>query len=288
MTPRPLSLSVTVCAIAVCALAVACGQNAPKPEPAATATPAPAAPPPIPPVRVFVTNETSGDLTVIDAATQTAITTAPLGKRPRGIQPSPDGKSLYVALSGSPPAPPGTDESKLPPPDRSADGIGEIDADTYKVKRIIHAGADPEQLAVSADGSKLYVANEDTAQISVVDAASGNITATVKIGEEPEGVTIRPDGRLLVLTPAADHLRELLAQTSVGVDARKRERLDRTFGKRFELERRVRVTDRVQLRADAGAALYRMGPWARHEVTPRPLDSVTVAVELSLYRPRSL
>ena len=154
MTPRPLSLSVTVCAIAVCALAVACGQNAPKPEPAATATPAPAAPPPIPPVRVFVTNETSGDLTVIDAATQTVITTAPLGKRPRGIQPSPDGKSLYVALSGSPPAPPGIDESKLPPPDRTADGIGEIDADTYKVKRIIHAGNDPEQLAVSADGTR--------------------------------------------------------------------------------------------------------------------------------------
>ena len=121
--------------------------------------------------------------------------TAPLGKRPRGIQVTPDGKSLYVALSGSPPAPPGTDESKLPPPDRSADGIGEVDADTYKVKRVIHAGADPEQLAVSADGKWLYVANEDTAQVSVVDAASGTITATVKIGEEPEGVTIRPDGQ---------------------------------------------------------------------------------------------
>ena len=122
MASRPFSLPVLVCAIAVCALALACGQNAPKPEPAATAPPA--APPPIPPVRVFVTNETSGDLTVIDAATQAAIATAPLGKRPRGIQPSPDGKSLYVALSGSPPAPPGTDESKLPPPDRSADGRG--------------------------------------------------------------------------------------------------------------------------------------------------------------------
>jgi 23S rRNA (guanine745-N1)-methyltransferase len=97
---------------------------------------------------------------------------------------------------------------------------------------------------------------------------------------------LRPDGRLLVLTPAADHLRELLAHTRVGVDVHKRERLDRTFAQRFELERRLRVTDRVQLRADAGAALYRMGPWARHDVTLRPLDSVTVAVELSLYRPR--
>ena len=35
---------------------------------------------------------------------------------------------------------------------------------------------------------------------------------------------LRPDGRLLVLAPAADHLRELLAHTSVGIDARKRER----------------------------------------------------------------
>jgi hypothetical protein len=77
--------------------------------------------------------------------------------------------------------------------------------------------------------------------------------------------------------------------TSVGIEAHKRERLDRTFGRRFELERRIRVTDRLHLRPDVGAALYRMGgPWARHDVTPRPLETVTVAVELSIYRPRSL
>jgi 23S rRNA (guanine745-N1)-methyltransferase len=99
---------------------------------------------------------------------------------------------------------------------------------------------------------------------------------------------LRPDGRLLVLTPAADHLRELLAHTSVGIDARKRERLNRAFAQRFMLERRLCVTERVHLPANAGAALYRMGPWARHDVTPRPLDSVTVAAELSLYRPRLL
>jgi hypothetical protein len=42
----------------------------------------------------------------------------------------------------------------------------------------------------------------------------------------------------------------------------------------------------VQLRVDVAAALYRMGPCARHHVTPRPLDTVTIAVELSVYRPR--
>jgi YVTN family beta-propeller protein len=56
----------------------------------------------MPNMGVSVTNEISGDLTVIDAETLTPVTTIPLGKRPRGIVASPDGKRLYVALSGSP------------------------------------------------------------------------------------------------------------------------------------------------------------------------------------------
>lgn len=192
------------CAVLVIGLPLmlaACGGGAPETPPAEVSTPVAA---PVPAVRVYVSNEGSGDLTVIDAAAQLVIATAPLGKRPRGIQVSPDGKSLYVALSGSPPSPPGTDPKTLPPPDRTADGIGEVDADTYKIKRIIHAGADPEQVAVSGDGLRLYVANEDTAQLSVVDLQSGNIVATVKIGEEPEGVTIRPDGRFVYVTCEGD------------------------------------------------------------------------------------
>src|SRR5437764_1728132 len=180
----------------------ACGSEAPKPAPPAAA-PAPA-PPPEPRVKIYVTNEMSGDLSVIDGDTQTAIGNFPLGKRPRGIKVSPDGKSLFVALSGSPNAGPGVDPKTLPPPDRSADGIGEVDADTYKVKRIIHAGNDPEQLDISADGSRLYVANEDAAQVSVVDVPSGTSVATVKIGEEPEGVTIRPDGKVVYVTSEGD------------------------------------------------------------------------------------
>ena len=99
---------------------------------------------------------------------------------------------------------------------------------------------------------------------------------------------LRPDGRLLALTPADGHLQELLVHASIGVDAHKRERLDRRLGRRFELERRIRATDRVHLRPDVAAALYRMGPWARHDVKLRSLEAVTVAVELSVYRPRRL
>src|SRR5262245_32083864 len=52
--------------------------------------------------QVYVTNERSGDITVIDGATLKAVATFPVGKRPRGVHASPDGKTVYVALSGTP------------------------------------------------------------------------------------------------------------------------------------------------------------------------------------------
>src|SRR4051794_40417079 len=106
--------SAAACSLALIALfAAACRQEPATPAPVAGAPAAPAAPPPA--VRVYVTNEASGDLTVINGDTQAILATAPLGKRPRGIQASPDGKSLYVALSGWPPAGPGGDPETLAP-----------------------------------------------------------------------------------------------------------------------------------------------------------------------------
>ena len=63
-----------------------------------------------------------------------------MGKRPRGVKLSHDGKLLYVALSGSPRAAPGVDESKLPPPDRAADGVGVVDLATRKLIRTYASG----------------------------------------------------------------------------------------------------------------------------------------------------
>ena len=48
--------------------------------------PAPPVAPPAPSYRVYVTNETSGDLTVIDGARGEVVATIPLGKRPRGAR----------------------------------------------------------------------------------------------------------------------------------------------------------------------------------------------------------
>src|ERR1700712_5403176 len=132
--------------------------------------------------RIYVTNEVSGDLTVIDSGTYKVIATVPLGKRPRGIHASPDHKTLYVALSGSPIAGPDVDESTLPPPDKSADGIGVFDVKQNKVLRIIHGGSDPENFDISPDGKQLYISNEDVSAVSIVDIASGNVLKTLKMG----------------------------------------------------------------------------------------------------------
>src|SRR3984885_5367413 len=102
--------------------------------------------------RIYVSNEVSGDMTMIDSATYNVIATVPLGKRPRGIHPSPDRKTIYVALSGSPIAGPDVDESTLPPADHSADGIGVFDVATSKVVRTIHAGSCSEKFEVSKGG----------------------------------------------------------------------------------------------------------------------------------------
>src|SRR5689334_4904051 len=104
---------------------------------------------------VYVTNEASGDLSVIDPRKQQVVTTIKLGKRPRGIHASRDETTIYVALSGSPFAPPGTDESKLPPPDHSADGIGVVDVQSGKLLRLIRSGSDPEEFDLSKDGKLL-------------------------------------------------------------------------------------------------------------------------------------
>lgn len=150
--------------------------------------------------RIYVSNETTGDLSIIDSATFNVVAHVPLGKRPRGIHASPDGKTIYVALSGSPIAGPGVDESTLPPADKSADGIGVFDIAQNKIVRVIKSGSDPEEFDLSRDGKLLYVSNEDAAGVTILDVTNGQIIKTLKTGEEPEGVETSPDGKFVYVT----------------------------------------------------------------------------------------
>jgi YVTN family beta-propeller protein len=157
--------------------------------------------------RAYVSNEDDGTVTVIDADRGAAIATIAVGKRPRGLALSPDGRLLYVAVSGVPKCPPPlTDEecAKLPR-DRAADAIAVIDTAALARTRALGGVSDPERVAVSRDGHRLYVSEEDAGRLAVLDATRGGVLATVPVGREPEGVRVSPNGRWVLVTSEEDN-----------------------------------------------------------------------------------
>ena len=218
-----------------------------------------------------------GDLSVIDAATQTVIATAPLGKRPRGIKASPDGKTLYVALSGS--------------PQRRARRRSE-DAAAARSQRRRHRRGRRRPPTKSAGSStpapipsswtSARTARGSTsptktpAQVSVVDLATGaRRRPRSKIGEEPEGVTIRPDGKVVYVTSEGDGAvfaidtatNKVLKRIPVGIAAA----LDRISARRIA---RLRLA-RKRRRARAGRRAAAQVPQAACTLegqgnTPKP------------------
>lgn len=158
---------------------------------AAAAAPAAAA------QRLYVSDERGGAVVIVDPQQRQVLGRVAVGKRPRGLAISPDRKRLYVALTGSPPAGPGVDESKLPPADRRYDGIGVIDLTSQRLVHTYSSGIDPETFALSHDGKVLYVSNEDSGQLSALDVTRGSLRVTVAVGTEPEGVAVSDDDRVV-------------------------------------------------------------------------------------------
>lgn len=161
--------------------------------------------------QVWVSAEDGGELACIDAESAAVTARVRVGKRPRGVKVARDQKSIFVALSGSPRGGPNVDESKLPPAERAADGIGVVDIAAKKLLRTHASGQDPESFDLSLDGKLLYISNEETAELSVLDLVVGKVVHQVAVGDEPEGVTMRPDGKVVYVTCEAD-------KVVVGVD----------------------------------------------------------------------
>jgi PQQ-dependent catabolism-associated beta-propeller protein len=162
---------------------------------------------PVEAARLYVSNEDGQSVTVLDAASAAVIETIAIGKRPRGLKLSADGSRLFVAVSGLPKCPPSVPDEECAKLERDlkADGIAVVDTATHKIVQVLHAGSDPEQFAVSRDGKRLFVANEDAATLSVVDVASGAVVERVSVGREPEGVAVTPDGRWILITNESDN-----------------------------------------------------------------------------------
>lgn len=76
-----------------------------------------------------------------------------------------------------------------------SDQLVEMDPYTFKELRRIKVDPKPHGLAISADGSKVYIASDKTGVFQVIDAKSGKITGQVPIGNDPNQMTLTKDGR---------------------------------------------------------------------------------------------
>jgi YVTN family beta-propeller protein len=117
--------------------------------------------------KVYVVNELSNSVSVIDAATNTVIATIPVGTQPAGVAVSPDGSRVYVTNANSPDfSQPGT--------------VSVIDAATNTVIATIPVGTTPGGVSVTPDGSRVYVANAFS-PVSVIDAVKNIVVATITV-----------------------------------------------------------------------------------------------------------
>lgn len=152
--------------------------------------------------RAYVSNEDGESVSVLSTESATNIATIDVGKRPRGLKLSRDGSRLFVAVSGLPKCPPSVPDEECAKLERDlkADGIAIVDTSSHKVIKVLAAGSDPEQFAMSNDERRLYVANEDVGTLSVVDVAAGKVIQRIKVGQEPEGVALSPNGRWVLVS----------------------------------------------------------------------------------------
>jgi YVTN family beta-propeller protein len=169
--------------------------------------------------RAYVSNEDGESVSVLDARDGSVVATVPVGKRPRGLKLSRDGKTLYVAVSGLPKCPPTVPDAECAKLKRDvqADGIAMIDTATLKLRGVVKSGSDPEQFDVSRDGKRLFVSNEDSARVTVLDIGTGAIVGTIPVGHEPEGVRVSPNGKWVLVTSETDSTISIIDSSSLGV-----------------------------------------------------------------------
>ncbi|MES2455787.1 MAG: gliding motility-associated C-terminal domain-containing protein [Bacteroidota bacterium] len=180
---------------------------------------------------VYVANQQSHSVSVINSLTNTLVTTIDFGTgQPSGMALSPDGSKLYVTdysqyvnllrvintadNSVATPIPIGENSwGVVVSPDgrfvytvsAADETVTVIDAQTNRVATTIPVGRAPFSICVSSDGKYLYVSNYGSNTVSVVNTQTIKVVATIDAGEGPYDMVLSPDGsRLYVCNSKAN------------------------------------------------------------------------------------
>lgn len=174
------------------------------------------------PYAYIANNGISGNVTVIDTATNIVVDTVNVGEVPWGVAITPDGSKVYVTNqvdstvsvidaatntvtvtlnlgdfpSGIAITPDGTKAYVASNPNK----VSVIDTTTNTVTATVSMASNAAGIAVSPDGTKVYATNWDGGTVSVIDTATNTVTATVPVGSYPYGVAVSPDGTKVYVT----------------------------------------------------------------------------------------
>lgn len=137
---------------------------------------------------VFIINPVPTNYTDVTGA----IRTGNIGTKPSGLAVGPDSRHLYIAV------------------DDTANNVGRlavVDTATNNVTKTITVGPAPRAVAISPDGSLVYVANthyqnvsgtttpgENT--VSVINTTTNTVVATISAGQNPSALAFSPNGTL--------------------------------------------------------------------------------------------
>jgi len=86
-------------------------------------------------------------------------------------------------------------------PNSVSNTVSVIDTATNIVVDTIMVGTTPFAVAVTPDGTRVYVATENSNTVSVIDTATNTVVGLpIAVGTKPSGVAITPDGARAYVT----------------------------------------------------------------------------------------
>ena len=122
---------------------------------------------------VYVTNEFSNTVSVIDGTTDKVSDTIELGSFPYGIAVNPFNDRVYVTNRGS-------------------NTVTVIDSPTNTKLSDIPVGNSPVGIAVNPSSNWIYVTNINAGTVSVIDGITNKVTNTIAVGRAPYGIAVNP------------------------------------------------------------------------------------------------
>lgn len=143
---------------------------------------------------LLVSNSGSDTISIVDLELNAEVRSVPTGRDPRHMGITPDGRFAYICLYG---------EGAIVKLDISALATGDVAGVTEVARIAVDPAAHPYSLAITGDGSRIFVANTQADHLTVIDLPS-DVAHRVQLGSiGGRAVAFTKDGKHALVTTEA-------------------------------------------------------------------------------------